>query len=99
MQSDAGGRRLQPDIPGRPEAIRRLVEITPEGEIMQTCKMAAMKIRLLRHTSAPEIPDGGSYEVRFPEELRGRCGLESASVPASRDLPRPPADAPQYSVR
>lgn len=26
-----------------------------------------MKIRLLRHTSAPAVPDAGSYEVRFPD--------------------------------
>jgi hypothetical protein len=25
-----------------------------------------VKIRLLKHTAAPEIPDAGSYEVRFP---------------------------------
>jgi hypothetical protein len=24
-----------------------------------------VKIRLLKHTSAPEIPDAGSFEVRF----------------------------------
>ena len=24
-----------------------------------------MKIRLLKHSSAPEVPDSGSYEVRF----------------------------------
>lgn len=26
-----------------------------------------MKIRLLRHTSAPAVPDAGSYEVQFPD--------------------------------
>lgn len=26
-----------------------------------------MKIRLIRHTSAPEIPDCGSFEVRYPD--------------------------------
>ena len=26
-----------------------------------------MKIRLLRHTAAPAVPDSGSYEVRFPD--------------------------------
>ena len=26
-----------------------------------------MKIRLLRHTAAPEVPGSGSYEVRFPD--------------------------------
>ena len=26
-----------------------------------------MKIRLLRHTAAPDVPDAGSYEVRFPD--------------------------------
>ena len=26
-----------------------------------------VKIRLLRHTAAPEVTDRGSYEVRFPD--------------------------------
>jgi|tagenome__1003787_1003787.scaffolds.fasta_scaffold11343357_1 hypothetical protein len=26
-----------------------------------------MKIRLLKHSLAPEVPDSGSYEVRFPD--------------------------------
>ena len=26
-----------------------------------------MKIRLLKHTAAPEVPDSGGYEVRFPD--------------------------------
>ena len=26
-----------------------------------------MKIRLLKHTAAPAVPDSGSYEVRFPD--------------------------------
>lgn len=26
-----------------------------------------MKIRLLKRTSAPAVPDAGSYEVRFPD--------------------------------
>ena len=26
-----------------------------------------MKIRLLKHTAAPAVPDCGSYEVRFPD--------------------------------
>ena len=26
-----------------------------------------MKIRLLKHTAEPEVPDSGSYEVRFPD--------------------------------
>jgi hypothetical protein len=25
------------------------------------------KIRLLRHTAAPAVPDSGGYEVRFPD--------------------------------
>lgn len=25
------------------------------------------KIRLIRHTAAPVLPDSGSYEVRFPD--------------------------------
>jgi hypothetical protein len=28
-----------------------------------------MKIRLLKHTAAPAIPDSGSFEVRFPDGL------------------------------
>ena len=31
-----------------------------------------MKIRLLKHTAAPAVPDSGSFEVRFPD------GRESA---------------------
>ena len=27
-----------------------------------------MKVRLLRHTAAPAVPDCGSYEVRFPDD-------------------------------
>ena len=27
-----------------------------------------MKIRLLKHTAAPAVPDSGSYEVRFPDD-------------------------------
>jgi hypothetical protein len=26
-----------------------------------------MKIRLIKHTAEPEVPDNGSYEVRFPD--------------------------------
>jgi hypothetical protein len=26
-----------------------------------------VKIRLLKHTAAPQVPDSGSYEVRFPD--------------------------------
>ena len=26
-----------------------------------------MKVRLLRHTAAPAVPDCGSYEARFPD--------------------------------
>jgi hypothetical protein len=26
-----------------------------------------MKIRLLKHTAAPDVPDCGSYEGRFPD--------------------------------
>ena len=26
-----------------------------------------MKIRFLKHTAAPAVPDSGSYEVRFPD--------------------------------
>jgi hypothetical protein len=26
-----------------------------------------MKIRLLKHTAEPQLPDCGSYEVRFPD--------------------------------
>jgi hypothetical protein len=26
-----------------------------------------MKVRLLKHTAAPDVPDAGSYEVRFPD--------------------------------
>jgi hypothetical protein len=26
-----------------------------------------VKIRPLKHTAAPEVPDSGSYEVRFPD--------------------------------
>jgi len=26
-----------------------------------------VKIRLLRHTASPAVPDSGSYEVRFPD--------------------------------
>jgi len=29
--------------------------------------MRPRKIRLLKHTADPEIPDSGSYEVRFPD--------------------------------
>ena len=28
---------------------------------------ASMKIRLLKHTAAPAVPDSGSYEVKFPD--------------------------------
>ena len=31
-----------------------------------------MKIRLIKHTAAPAIPDSGSFEVRFPD---GRPGV------------------------
>jgi hypothetical protein len=31
-----------------------------------------MKIRLLKHTAAPAVPDSGSYEVKFPD---GRPGV------------------------
>ena len=27
-----------------------------------------MKIRLLKHTAAPFVPDSGSYEVNFPDD-------------------------------
>jgi len=26
-----------------------------------------VKIRLLKYTAAPQVPDSGSYEVRFPD--------------------------------
>lgn len=26
-----------------------------------------MRVRILRHTAAPQLPDTGSYEVRFPD--------------------------------
>src|SRR5262249_48836673 len=32
-----------------------------------TSKSIAMKVRLLRHTAAPAVPDNGSFEVRFPD--------------------------------
>jgi hypothetical protein len=37
-------------------------------EIIRTVDyQGGMKIRLLKHTSAPAVPDAGSFEVRFPD--------------------------------
>jgi hypothetical protein len=46
-----------------------------------------MKIRLLKHTAVPAVPDSGSYEVRFPDGRESICLYWDAN-PGRRSITR-----------